>query len=151
MVVMKTYRTRRLQPPHMLRQLARSADGAAVIEAAFILPVVIMLLMGILTYGRWFMAAHSLQQAANDAARAAVSGLDDSDRGKIVDNSIDNSALNEGTLERDLVTVSKARNTTYYTVTLTYDVARSNLGETAMVPLPGGPLVRKSTVKLFSL
>jgi Flp pilus assembly protein TadG len=138
-------------PKSVLARLHGSSEGAAVIEAAFILPVIIMLLMGILTYGRWFMAAHSLQQAANDAARAAVAGLDDTDRGKIVDNSIDNSALNEGTLERDLVTVAKARSTTYYTVTLTYDVAKSNLGETAMVPLPGGPLVRKSTVKLFSL
>jgi len=42
------------------------------IEAAFAVPLLVALLYAILIYGSWFMAAHMLQQAANDAARTAV-------------------------------------------------------------------------------
>ena len=39
-------------------------------EFAIVAPVLVMLVFGILMYGGYFLMAHSVQQLANDAARA---------------------------------------------------------------------------------
>ena len=54
--------------------LARGERGAAIVEMALVLPLLLALLMGILVYGQYFMLAHNVQQAANDGARAAMRG-----------------------------------------------------------------------------
>ncbi|HSI16265.1 MAG TPA: TadE family protein, partial [Sphingomonas sp.] len=51
-------------------RLAVDLRGVAVVEMAIVLPVLLVILMGIVTYGSWFLTAHSVQQVANDAARA---------------------------------------------------------------------------------
>ena len=48
--------------------------GTAIIEFAILLPVLIALLMGMLCYGLYFGAAHSVQQLAADAARHSIAG-----------------------------------------------------------------------------
>lgn len=60
--------------------LARGERGAAIVEMALVLPLLLALLMGILVYGQYFMLAHNVQQAANDGARASIIGLDAADR-----------------------------------------------------------------------
>ena len=50
--------------------MSRGQRGAALLLVMWL----ILLLSGIWAYGCWFMTAHSLQQAANDAARASVAG-----------------------------------------------------------------------------
>lgn len=58
--------------------------GAAAIEFAIIMPVFLMLMFGIVAYGIYFGATHSLAQLAADAARASVAGLSDNERQRIV-------------------------------------------------------------------
>ena len=55
------------------RQLRANARrrGAALIEAAFILPVVIMFIMGLLEYGRYFLMIHVCNNAVSAAASYA--------------------------------------------------------------------------------
>ncbi len=48
---------------------ARKAAGAALVEAAFVLPVVLMFIMGLFEYGRYFLMVHVCENAA--AAGAA--------------------------------------------------------------------------------
>src|SRR3546814_11666609 len=55
-------------------RLLRSERAAAVVEMALVLPLFVALAMGILVYGQYFLLAHSVQQAANDGARAAAIG-----------------------------------------------------------------------------
>src|SRR3546814_20804742 len=57
-------------------RLTRCERAAAMVEMALVLPLFIALAMGILVYGRYFMLAHSVPQAANDGARAAIPGLE---------------------------------------------------------------------------
>lgn len=76
------------RPARPISAICRDDRGGVLIEAAFALPLMVALLMGILLYGCWFMTAHSLQQAANDAARAAVSGLTSTERRTLVDQSV---------------------------------------------------------------
>jgi len=55
-------------------RLVSERRGTAIIEFAILLPVLITLLMGIICYGLYFGAAHSVQQLAADAARHSIAG-----------------------------------------------------------------------------
>ena len=67
--------------PHLLADKA----GAVLVEVALTFPILIVLILGILSYGSWLMAAHTVQQAANEAARAALAGISSSERRSLAD------------------------------------------------------------------
>lgn len=52
----------------------REQSGTAIVEFALLLPVILTMLVGILSFGLYFGAAHSIQQLAADAARRSVAG-----------------------------------------------------------------------------
>lgn len=56
----------------LVRNLTRNEDGAAVIEMAFALPVLIMLLWMIIQLGLVFRAMSGIQHALGEGARAAT-------------------------------------------------------------------------------
>lgn len=58
--------------------------GTAVIEFAILTPVYLLMLAGMLAYGLYFGAAHSIQQLAADAARTAIAGRTPSERNMLV-------------------------------------------------------------------
>lgn len=64
--------TRRLKLPHRVRRLAKGERGAAIVEFAFVLPLLAFLLFGMVDFGRalnyWIDETH----LANEAARWAV-------------------------------------------------------------------------------
>lgn len=134
-----------------LRVLRRDMTGAVIVEAAIAIPILITLLLGILTYGAWFMAAHSLQEAANDAARSALAGMNAAERQELVDRSIAQSVIQGGTLAPDLVSVETDIDGTFYKVALSYDVENSAIYQTSFVPLPSGSIRREAMVELSSL
>ena len=55
-------------------RLVSNQRGTAIIEFALLLPVLLALLAGMLCYGLYFGAAHSVQQLAADAARHSIAG-----------------------------------------------------------------------------
>lgn len=61
----------------------RGQSGAAAVEFALVAPILLVSLIGILTYGIYFGVANSVQQLAADAARASVAGLNDQERADI--------------------------------------------------------------------
>lgn len=132
---------------HPRWRLPADHEGTALVEAAIALPILITLLFGILTYGCWFMAAHSLQQAANDAARAAIAGIDARERRELVDQSIAHMP-GAAILEQDLLTVTTAQEGRYYTVSLAYEAARARLFSHSLIPLPSGTIHRAAVVQL---
>ncbi|MBH0112870.1 pilus assembly protein [Novosphingobium sp. YJ-S2-02] len=129
-------------------RFSQDRRGAIVVEAALALPILITLLLGVITYGGWFMAAHSLQQVANEAARAAVAGLDAGERRQIVDTTVASGVLQTGTLDASLVTVRTGIEDQYYRVTLVYDISRAAMFENSFIPLPGNTIARDATVQL---
>lgn len=54
--------------------LVSDRRGTAIIEFAILLPVLIALLTGMICYGLYFGAAHSVQQLSADAARHSIAG-----------------------------------------------------------------------------
>ncbi|HYJ32870.1 MAG TPA: TadE/TadG family type IV pilus assembly protein [Candidatus Binatia bacterium] len=54
------------------REAGRRESGVALIEAAFVLPILLVLAMGMLDFGRAFQTKSVLDQAAREGARIAV-------------------------------------------------------------------------------
>lgn len=130
----------------------RACDrGAVVIETALVLPIIIMMVFGIISYGSWFMVAHGVQQAANDGARAAVAGLNDTDRRTIATDAVNNAILSAPSVDRQFVTTEVARSGVYYTVTVVYAPTNPAWVTNGLLPISTGPIRRQSTIKLNTM
>ena len=55
-------------------------SGTSAIEFAILAPLFLLLLLGLVAYGIYFGASHSVQQISADTARAAVAGVNAADR-----------------------------------------------------------------------
>lgn len=129
-------------------RLARDRRGTAMIETALLLPLFLMLLLGILIYGQYFLLAHSVQQAANDGARAAITGLDAADRRAVAIRAIDRSMHGVGGYRRELRSVLVSENAQAVTVDLAYHVPEGNLLRSTLVPTPGDIIRASATFEL---
>lgn len=129
----------------------RDARGAVLIEAAILLPILLMLLVGMVNYGLWFMAAHAVQEAANEGARASLAGIDDTERQTLANDAVNQSISAAGVVNPVLVTVSSVSSGSFYTVTVNYNVGQAKFFAAALLPMPQGPIQRASVVKLTSL
>ena len=141
----------RKNPRHPLRPIADLPShqrGSTLMEAAFALPVLILLLMGIVIYGNWFMTAHSLQQAANDAARASVAGLDTAERRALVEQSITASRAAFPAPAAQAIGVGTGESGGYYTVTLSYDLVNAPIFAATPIPIPASTLRRSAVVRI---
>ncbi|MES2790947.1 MAG: TadE/TadG family type IV pilus assembly protein [Planctomycetota bacterium] len=58
----------------VLRPSAHQRRGAALVEAALVLPIFFMVVLGIIEFGRAFMVCQVLQNAAREGCRKAVTG-----------------------------------------------------------------------------
>lgn len=147
-----------IQPPvrpltgkNLVPALVRDEKGAVLVEAAFILPILILMLLGITSYGLWFMAAHSVQQAANEGARAVLAGIDENDRQAIVQDVVTEGVLSAGTVDANKVTVATTLEGNIYTIAVSYDFSESLLLSNSIIPLPASPITRQARVRLSSL
>lgn len=64
----------------LLSRFMRDRRGVAAIEFAIVAPLLIMMMFGMIMYGSWFWMAHSVQSMASESARAAIAGLDPTER-----------------------------------------------------------------------
>lgn len=131
--------------------IAKDEHGSTIVEAAVALPLMIFLLLGAISYGIWFMAAHSVQQAANEGARAALAALDAGERAQIVDDVVENGVLSVGTIDPDHLLVETDLTQNLFTVTLTYDPSQHVLLNSSLIPMPQGPIRRVASVRLSSI
>ncbi|WP_423799540.1 TadE family protein [Neobacillus sp. SAB-20_R2A] len=99
----------------------KSEKGQSMVETALILPILIMLLFGIVDFGRAFHAYLTLDHAGREAARLASLGKSDTDIRNKVDSSI---AGLESTRLRRPVEINKikvAEGEFNVSITLIYD------------------------------
>mgnify|MGYP001608563170 FL=1 len=124
--------------------LARGERGAAIVEMALVLPLLLALLMGILVYGQYFMLAHNVQQAANDGARASIIGLDAADRRAVAGRGVARSLQAiDGTHS---ITVSET--TEAITVAVVFTVPQDSFLRSGFVPSPGNIIRAEATFEL---
>lgn len=124
--------------------LVREERGAAIIEMALVLPLLLALLMGVLVYGQYFMLAHSVQQAANDGARAAIVGLDPADRRAVATRAVARSLQ----IVNGAHSVAVSETTEAVTVAVTFTVPPESFLRSAMVPSPSNVIRSSATFEL---
>jgi len=127
--------------------LARNRRGATIVEFALVLPILICLLLGVLGYGQYFLLAHSVQQIANDAARATVAGLDADERATLARQSVtdDVAALRQFAASRVTSEVDESGESVAVEVTL--DAHGLAPFTTPIVPMPAPLIERRAVVR----
>lgn len=130
----------------------RDRSGTSAIEFALLAPLFLLLLFGMVAYGIYFGASHSVQQIAADAARTAIAGLNETERNRLAAGFIDRNAGGYPFVDpRHMVvdTYGSAQDANQFVVAIRYD-ARTlpiwNLLE--RLPLPGMTIARQSTIRI---
>ena len=116
-------------------------DGTSAIEFALLAPLFILFLLGMVAYGIYFGASHSVQQIAADAARTAVGGLNQTERQSLVTTFLANNAAGYPFVDATKLTVV-ARDSTadgsQFVVSVTYDARNLPIWNLLSgLPLPG--------------
>lgn len=123
--------------------------GAAAIEFAMVVPFLLVLLLGIISYGGYFWIAHSLQQVANDGARAAVAGLDAAERTSLAQASMAAAMQDYAYLSADDAQIVVDNQDQRLTVKVRYDASGSVFwAMSQFVPMPSPSIARESVVRL---
>jgi Flp pilus assembly protein TadG len=139
------------RPDRWAARLRGDVRGAVIVEVALSLPILLMFLIGIIAYGAWLSVANMVQQAANEAARAAIAGITTNERQLLAAESVTKSFSRSTMLDPALVSVSTTQTGAFYVVSVSYDAAHSPLFSASPVPLPKGAIKRESVVKLASM
>jgi Flp pilus assembly protein TadG len=131
----------------MREQLQRNQRGASVVEFALLAPIFITLLFGMLGYGQYFYLSHSVQQIANNAARATIAGLNTAERTSIATDAVTREGQAQGSLIAGRLGSSVADANGYTTVTVRYDASNIALLRTGLLPMPGTTIERRALVR----
>lgn len=136
---------------NLLLRFKRNRDGASAIEFAIVLPLFLVFIFAVLSYGMYFGAAHSTAQLAADAARAAVAGLDDTERESIAKTRVANTAGNYPLLTASKVSVKTAAggaDPNSFEVDVTFDSSALPIWAFAnLIPLPSKQIQRTAVIR----
>lgn len=146
-----TQRSRTIRQ-HLCTRLRASADasGAAAVEFAIVASIFLVLALGILAYGIYFGAAHSVSQLAADSARASIAGLSDSQRADIAKDHATNHAEDFFMLTRSRLKVEAGPQDAgnQFAVTVSFDASDLPIWfMSGLVPLPSKTIVRSASIK----
>lgn len=135
-------------PRAFIRALAACRRGAAAVEFAFVGPIFVLMLCGIMAYGGYFWSAHAVQQVANDAARAAVAGLDGEERETLARAAVEAEIADYAYLDPAKASVAVSNLADRMTVTVTYDATGSAFFTLRqIVPMPSPQIRRQASVR----
>lgn len=127
----------------------RCERGAAAVEFAIIGPVLILLIVGIMSYGGYFWIAHSVQQAANDAARAAIAGLNDAERRALATATLQREIAGTPAMRAEATHVEVQRGDDSLTVLVRYDASGNVFWAfSGLLPMPSPQVERGATIRL---
>ena len=127
----------------------RDQSGAVALEFAFLAPILIFILMGIVGYGGYFWMSHSVQQMANDAARAAIPGLNAAERASLARATVARSAGDYAQLTASKVSTQVIDANGRLTVRVSYDAAQSfAFVARGLAPMPSDQISRQASVQL---
>ena len=120
-------------------------------EFAFIAPVFLVLLFGLIAFGSYLAIVHGIQQLTAEAARASIPGLTDAERLSLAQDNITSNVGSYPMLSADRLTVQSAGTdsaTGTFKVTVQYDASNMfifNLPH--IVPMPGPIIVRTAAIQ----
>lgn len=127
----------------------RDRQGVAAVEFALIAPPLVVLVFGALQYGVYFGVSHSVQQLTNDAARVAIAGLEEKERGDLVSAHVKKRGGDYSFLKRERIKTNVEDDGDVIIVRTDYDA--SNLPIFALkglLPMPASTITQESVVAL---
>ena len=125
-----------------LHRFRTDVVGAIAVEFAFIAPILLLLLFGIIGYGYTFSVYNGVQQLAAEAARASVAGLDDAERERLARAFVAHSVGSYAFLDPSKLTVrtvALGAPAPSFEVTIAYDYSDTifnRLGSIVALPMP---------------
>ncbi|MEZ0495676.1 TadE/TadG family type IV pilus assembly protein [Sphingomonas sp. IW22] len=125
--------------------------GATLVEFALLAPILLILLLGILAYGQYILTAHTLQQLANDAARAAIVGRSQDERHALARESVAEGLSGTALAHPDAVDTDVEERGGRIHVALSVDTRELALVRSAMVRMPDPVLVRRAVAEVAEL
>ncbi|MCX7356602.1 MAG: pilus assembly protein [Alphaproteobacteria bacterium] len=130
-----------------VRRLDRA--GNAAVEFAIVGPVLLLMLMGIFTYGGYFLTAHTVQQLTNDAARASIAGLDDEERLSLARDAVQAGIANQDFMRGELSQITLTRNGQTVSVAVTYDASDDVYWAfQSLIPAPPHSISRRASIRV---
>jgi len=131
--------------------MARDRRGASAIEFAIVVPVFLLIVLGILTYGIYLGSVHSVEQLAADAARASVAGLSDSERIQIATQHVTTNADGYPLLNASKIAVEAGASpldSSQFRVLVRFDASDLPIWiMSGIVPMPDRMIERTSVIK----
>lgn len=143
--------SRLLLPLRAIRAATAHRGGAAIVEMAITLPIMLLLLCGIVTYGSWIALAHAVQQSANEGARASLSGLSQAERASLATSSAQATMARTYHVAANDVLVTVSDDGATLSVDVAYDASRNPLLSLPLIPLPAKVIERRTAVRLAGL
>lgn len=132
---------------YLLGLLSRNRRGVAVTEFALVLPPLALLLLGIFGYGQYFLLAHSVQQIANNAARATIAGLSTPERKTLAEAAVDSEVAHLPDVKTHQYWVDVDEPGNLVKVTVTINAASNPLFQMSLVPMPDAVIKRQGVVR----
>ena len=133
----------------MKRRWFDNQDGSAAVEFAILGPLLVLMLLGIVSYGGCFWISHSIQQLANDAARSTVGGLSTGERQSLAQATLAAEVPTYANLTTSLVNLSESETGQTITVSIAYDASASVFWAMKnLVPMPSPTIVRTATIQM---
>lgn len=132
-----------------IRAFRRSDSGAVLVEFAIVGPILVVMLFGIVAYGGYFWLSHAVQQVANDAARAAVGGLDSAERSALAQSSLTGSIGSYAFLQAQSANVTVDGDSTNLRVSIAYDASSAPFwAMKGLLPMPDSTITRQASIRL---
>lgn len=129
------------------RRLDRA--GSAAVEFAIVGPILFLLMTGIFTYGGYFLTAHTIQQLANDAARASIAGLDDEERLALAREAMQAGIANQRFMRGEISRLDLSHEGTAISVAVTYDASEDVYWAfQSLIPAPPSTISRNATIRM---
>jgi Flp pilus assembly protein TadG len=129
--------------------------GTSAVEFAILAPVMLFLLFGMIAYGIYFGASHSIQQIAADAARTAVAGLTPTERSSLATEYVRRNASGYAFIDPSELKLSvgdSSADPDQFNVRITYDAHNLPIWNLLRgMPLPGETISRSSTIRIGGL
>lgn len=136
----------------MALDLLSDRRGTSAVEFAVIAPLFIATILGMVAYGIYFGASHSIQQIAADAARASVAGIDDAERREIAARYVRDNSGGYPFIRADRVTLElggSEMDPELFRVLIRYDARELPIwGLFDRVPMPSTTIRRQSQIRI---
>jgi Flp pilus assembly protein TadG len=125
-------------------------SGASAVEFAIVASLFLTLALGVLAYGLYLGAAHSVSQLAADAARASIAGINDDERAKIAEGHATLHAEDFMFLDKQKITVAAAplADINQFQVVVRFDAGDLPIWfMSGLLPLPPKTIERSATIR----